>query len=113
MVAAGYVERAAELLQRAGITPVPFHGFRENPNTRMVEAGSAFAADRRVDSIVAFGGGSSLDAAKGINFLLSQGGAMQDYRGYGKATRPMLPAIGIPTTAGTGSEAQSYAIISD
>ena len=38
---------------------------------------------------------------------------MRDYRGFGKATRPMLPSIGIPTTAGTGSEAQSYALISD
>ena len=38
---------------------------------------------------------------------------MQDYLGYGKATRPLLPMIGIPTTAGTGSEAQTYALISD
>jgi hypothetical protein len=58
-------------------------------------------------------GGSSLDCAKGINFVLSNGGTMQDYRGFGKASRPMLPSIGIPTTAGTGSEAQSYALISD
>jgi len=113
MVAAGYVERAVELLQAARITTVPFHEFGENPDTRMVQAGSAFAADHRVDSIVALGGGSSLDAAKGINFLLTQGGAMRDYRGFGRALHPMLPAIGIPTTAGTGSEAQSYAIISD
>jgi alcohol dehydrogenase len=113
MAAAGYVERAAQLLQAAGIAAVPFHEFGENPDTRMVENGRAFAADHRVDSIVALGGGSSLDAAKGINFLLTQGGAMQDYRGFGNATRPMLPGIGIPTTAGTGSEAQSYAIISD
>ena len=59
------------------------------------------------------GGGSSLDCAKGINFLLTNGGAMSDYRGYGKATTPLLPMIGIPTTAGTGSEAQSYAVIAD
>jgi alcohol dehydrogenase class IV len=113
MVAAGYVERAVELLQAARVTTVGFHDFGENPDTRMVQAGSAFAADHRVDSLVALGGGSSLDAAKGINFLLTQGGAMRDYRGFGKAAHPMLPAIGIPTTAGTGSEAQSYAIISD
>jgi len=66
-----------------------------------------------VDSIVALGGGSSLDCAKGINFVLTNGGSMRDYRGHGKATKPMLPSIGIPTTAGTGSEAQSYALISD
>jgi alcohol dehydrogenase len=113
MVAAGYVERAVELLQAARVTTASFHDFGENPDTRMVQAGSAVAADHRVDSIVALGGGSSLDAAKGINFLVTQGGAMREYRGFGKAVHPMLPAIGIPTTAGTGSEAQSYAIISD
>ena len=53
-----------------------------------------------------------MDCAKGINFILTQGGRMEDYRGTGKATRPMLTSIGIPTTAGTGSEAQSYALIS-
>ena len=62
---------------------------------------------------MAVGGGSSLDCAKGINFVLTNGGTMRDYRGFGKATRPMLPSIGVPTTAGTGSEAQSYALISD
>ena len=79
----------------------------------MVEAGRAHAAAGGVDSIVALGGGSSLDCAKGINFVLTNGGTMRDYRGYGKAARPMLPSIGVPTTAGTGSEAQSYALISD
>jgi alcohol dehydrogenase len=79
----------------------------------MVEAGRALVQPLGIDSIIGLGGGSSLDCAKGINFLLTNGGVMQDYRGYGRALKPMLPMIGIPTTAGTGSEAQSYALISD
>jgi alcohol dehydrogenase len=53
-----------------------------------------------------------MDCAKGANFLVTNGGRMEDYQGSGKAAQPMLPAIGAPTTAGTGSEAQSYALIS-
>ena len=54
-----------------------------------------------------------MDCAKGINFILTNGGRMADYKGHGKATKPMLPSVGVPTTAGTGSEAQSYALITD
>jgi alcohol dehydrogenase len=53
-----------------------------------------------------------MDTAKACNFLLTNGGAMRDYHGYGKATKPMLPFIAIPTTSGTGSECQSYALVS-
>src|SRR5439155_21941523 len=60
---------------------------------------------------VGLGGGSSMDTAKGCNFLLTNGGRMSDYWGVGKATKPMLPLIAIPTTAGTGSECQSAALI--
>ena len=113
IMATGAVDRAAGLLAAVGIEPSSFHDFDANPDTAMVERGRLEAAAHRVDSIVALGGGSSLDCAKGINFVLTNGGSMRDYRGHGKATKPMLPSIGIPTTAGTGSEAQSYALISD
>jgi alcohol dehydrogenase len=113
LVATGQVARAAGLLDAAGISSDVFHDFEANPDTRMVEAGRAHAASCDIDSIVAIGGGSSLDCAKAINFVLTNGGTMRDYRGFGKASRPMLPSIGVPTTAGTGSEAQSYALISD
>lgn len=113
LVTAGHVGHAARLLEEAGIIAIPFHDFAVNPDSNVVEVGRAFAAEASIDSIIGLGGGSSMDCAKGINFLLTNGGTMQDYWGYGKASQPMLPMIGIPTTAGTGSEAQSYALISD
>jgi alcohol dehydrogenase len=113
MRSAGYAAAAAQLLTAAGIAVWTFHDFGENPDSNMAEAGRAFAAPLAVDSIVGLGGGSSLDCAKAINFLLTNGGTMADYRGYGKAATPLLPMIAVPTTAGTGSEAQSYAVISD
>ncbi len=113
LVGAGYVASAITHLRNAGVEVVCFHDFGTDPDTLMVEAGRALAASARVDSLVALGGGSSLDCAKGINFVLTNGGSIGDYRGFGKASRPMLPSIAVPTTAGTGSESQSYAIISD
>ena len=111
--AAGHVDRALAELMSAGVDAVPFHDFDINPDTKMVERGTEYAKPLAIDSIIGLGGGSSLDCAKGINFLLTNGGSMSDYRGYGNTTHPMLPMIAVPTTAGTGSEAQSYAVISD
>jgi alcohol dehydrogenase len=113
LVASGHVAEALAPLRAAGIEVVEFHDFDVNPDTQMIESGRDFAAPLNIESIIALGGGSSLDCAKGINLLLTNGGRMRDYHGYGKATRPLLPMIGIPTTAGTGSEAQTYALISD
>lgn len=113
IVAAGHAERAAQSLREAGVEVTVFHGIEENPTTEHVDAGVRIARDLGINAIVGLGGGSSMDAAKGINFILTNGGWMQDYRGLGKAARPMLPLIAIPTTAGTGSEAQSFALITD
>jgi len=90
-----------------------FHDFEPGPTAAMVQAGAEFAAPLKIDLIVALGGGSSLDCAKAINFVVSNGGSIRDYWGYGKASRPMLPMIAVPTTAGTGSEAQTYTVITD
>lgn len=113
LVDSGHVDEALSPMRRAGIEVAGFHEFEVNPDTRMVEVGRQFALPLDIDSIIGLGGGSSLDCAKGINFLLTNGGEMRDYLGYGKATKPLLPMIGVPTTSGTGSEAQSYALISD
>jgi alcohol dehydrogenase len=109
----GHPQRAAALLREAGLNVCVFDGVKENPTEREVRAGVAAAQDHRADSLIAVGGGSSMDCAKGINFLLTNGGKMLDYKGHGRATKPMLPSLGIPTTSGTGSEAQSYALITD
>ena len=113
LVSSGHVDEAVTPLQQAGIEVIRFHEFEVNPDTRMVEAGASLVTGEGIDSLIGLGGGSSMDCAKGINLLLTNGGRMADYHGYGKAQKPMLPMIAIPTTAGTGSEAQSYALISD
>ncbi len=111
LVAAGHPARAEEALTRAGLDVTTFSAVNANPTEEDVAAGTEVARGRSIELIVALGGGSAMDCAKGINFLLTNGGRMEDYWGRGKATRPMLPSIGVPTTAGTGSEAQSYALI--
>ena len=111
LVATPHVERALGILRASDIEVETFSGFSENPDSLMIERGRAFAAGIEVDSLVGFGGGSSMDTAKGVSFLLTNGGTMRDYRGFGKTHAPLLPMIGVPTTAGTGSEAQSYALI--
>jgi alcohol dehydrogenase len=110
---AGHPQRAEESLRAAGLAVAVFDGVEENPTSRHVDAAVAVARDHRADLLVAVGGGSAMDVAKGANFVVTNGGSIADYLGFGKATKPMLPSIGVPTTAGTGSEAQSYALIAD
>lgn len=113
IVAAGHTAAGVESLTARGIACEVFSGFSENPSTTDVEAGTTVARGFRPDLLVGLGGGSSMDCAKGINFLFSCGGRMESYRGRGTATGPMLPSIAVPTTAGTGSETQSFALITD
>ena len=113
LVAAGHAEHVKKILEAAGLKVTLFGKARENPTTRDVDECLAVAKSAGIDTIVGLGGGSSMDTAKGSNFLLTNGGRMQDYWGVGKATKPMLPLIAIPTTAGTGSECQSFALIAD
>ncbi|MFQ5670258.1 MAG: iron-containing alcohol dehydrogenase [Acidobacteriota bacterium] len=109
--AAGHAGAAAAALETAGLEATLFAGVEENPTSRHVQEGVECARVARADLLVGLGGGSAMDCAKGINFLLTNGGRMEDYQGRGRAARPFRPSIGIPTTAGTGSEAQSFALI--
>jgi alcohol dehydrogenase len=113
IVAAGHVERARRALVAAGVSVTVFDRVRENPTTYEVDQCLEVAHAVRPELIIGLGGGSSMDTAKGCNFILTNGGRMQDYWGVGKATKPMLSLIAVPTTAGTGSECQSFALIAD
>ena len=110
---AGHAERAVRSLYRAGLVVHVYDEVGENPTTKHVDGALLVAQRHKPDFIVGLGGGSSMDCAKGANFLYSNGGRMQDYWGVNKAPNPMLPMIAIPTTAGTGSDAQSFALITD
>ncbi len=113
IVAAGHARTVCRSLDQAGLACSVHGQVRENPTTvdvaRCVEA----ARESGAEALVGLGGGSSMDTAKGCNFLLTNGGEMRDYQGIGKAQRTMLPLIAVPTTAGTGSECQSFALIAD
>ncbi|PQO36517.1 iron-containing alcohol dehydrogenase [Blastopirellula marina] len=113
VIQAGHTQKGIDALTAAGVESVLFDGVQENPTTANVDAGVAVAKAADVQLIVGLGGGSAMDCAKGINFLLTNGGQMADYWGVGKAHAEMLPMIAVPTTAGTGSETQSFALISD
>ncbi|MFT5303571.1 MAG: alcohol dehydrogenase [Mariniblastus sp.] len=113
IIQAGHVERGLEALAKANIETHVFDGAHENPTTDDIAAGLEFANRHEPELLIGLGGGSSMDCAKGINFVYSNGGTMHDYHGVGRALKPMLPMIAVPTTSGTGSEMQSFALISD
>ncbi|MFM8471309.1 MAG: iron-containing alcohol dehydrogenase [Limisphaerales bacterium] len=113
LVKAGHAAHVQDSLAKAGLHVSLFDRAKENPTTQCVDECVAVAAAEKIDLLVGLGGGSSMDTAKGCNFIFTNGGRMQDYWGVGKAKKPMLPLIAIPTTAGTGSECQSAALIAD
>ena len=117
IVKAGHTERAEAFLRAAGVATALFSEVHENPTTDDVDACLAVAQAFQPDVLIALGGGSALDTAKATNFLLTNGGPLSEFwvaspsrRSF---TKPLLPCIALPTTAGTGSEVQCHALIAD
>jgi len=100
-------------LERSGVVVTVFDGVTPNPTTTCVDAGSDLAAASKVDMLVAVGGGSSMDAAKGISLgaVNAARGAGLDYSNHFE--NPALPIIAIPTTAGTGAEVNAFGVVTD
>jgi alcohol dehydrogenase len=113
MLDRGYAQEAIRSLKARRMEVVAFHDFQPNPTVEMVAAACEYAAPHKVDLIVGLGGGSTLDFSKAVNVVLSNGGSLRDYWGYGNVPKPLLPMLAVPTTAGPGSEMQTTAFIAD
>jgi len=108
----GYLDKITSLLRSDGFEVIVFDRIEPNPLVETVEAGGELARGERVDFVIGFGGGSAMDAAKGIAILASQGGRLEDYFYPADVGASVLPIVAIPTTCGTGSEVTRYAIFS-
>ncbi|RJO75153.1 iron-containing alcohol dehydrogenase [Nocardia panacis] len=113
LVGTGAADRMMNDLAAAGLTPRLFAETVPDPTTDSLTAGLAALEAHRADSVIGFGGGSPMDTAKALGLLGRQGGQMRDYKAPRQNTGPALPIIAVPTTAGSGSEATQFTIISD
>ena len=111
--ASGLAARFVDDLERLGIAVYVFAGVQPDPTVLNVQAGLAVLRKSMAEVIVAFGGGSPIDAAKAISLLATNPEPLSQYAGYHKIPRAGVPLIAIPTTAGTGSEVTKVAVISD
>lgn len=109
----GHVDRLVSALEAAGMSARVFADTVPDPTAASIDAGVAFLNEGRHDCVIGFGGGSPLDSAKAIAVLGQLGGVMRDYKVPHVQDAPGLPIIAIPTTAGTGSEATRFAIVTD
>lgn len=111
--ASGLLARTQELLKRQGVSSVLFDKVEPNPLTTTVCEGAGIAVEEACDLVVALGGGSSLDAAKGIAFQAVNGGDINEYIFGKKVSDRALPVLAVPTTCGTGSEGNGFAVMTN
>jgi len=109
----GILDRATGLLDKAQIPFTVFSDTVSDPTTDVIETGVAILRDGDFDSLVAIGGGSSIDTAKGMSVLFANGGSMRDWKVPAEIPQLGPPLIAIPTTAGTGSEVTRFTVVTD
>jgi len=113
LMSAGVIQPVLDSLNKAGVGVEIFDGVDAEPTLSHVQQGLDLFRQKGCDILVAVGGGSPIDAAKAISVMCTNPGRIQDYMGLGKITKAGVPVIAVPTTAGTGSEATVYTIITD
>lgn len=110
---AGMVKKILDIIEAEGIRCTTFLDVIPNPTIDIVKQAAGIYKECKATSIVALGGGSSMDVAKAIGILTDFGGEITDYEGFDKVPGPIVPIIAVPTTAGTGSEVTASAVITD
>jgi alcohol dehydrogenase len=113
LVNSGIVSNVTEIIEREGMSYIVYDEIEANPKDYNIDKCAKKAREELIDTIVAFGGGSPIDAAKAVALLASHGGNIKDYREKQKIEGDCLPLITIPTTAGTGSEITFSSVITD
>jgi aldehyde:ferredoxin oxidoreductase len=117
MKAIGYTDEVQDILKKSGTSSFLFTGVQPDPPVEEIDELSQLYQKQGCDGLIALGGGSSMDAAKATALRVSHPGILEEYGsmvgGPGKIQPPLPPVVCIPTTAGTGSEVNSYAVITD
>lgn len=113
VLAAGWVEHALPFLEEAGLEWAVWSDVSENPKDHEVARGAELYRAEGCDSILCVGGGSPMDAAKGVGIVATNGGRILDYAGIDKITQPLPPMVMVPSTAGTGADVSQFAVITD
>ena len=113
VVAAGWTEEVLESLREAGLDHVVYDSVTSNPKGREVMCGAALYREEKCNAIVAVGGGSPMDCAKGIGIVSANKGEILEFEGVDNVDLPLPPMICIPTTAGSSADVSQFAIITD
>lgn len=110
---AGWLDVIVRSCRQAGLSYTTFHDITINPKDKEVEKGCRIYLENECDAVIGVGGGSSIDVAKAIAILVTNGGRIHDYEGVDKIRYPLPPQVMVPTTAGSGSEVSQFSVIVD
>jgi alcohol dehydrogenase class IV len=113
LIEAGWVDEAVAYLRRSGLHPAVWHDVTPNPKDHEIEAAFQMYAESGSDVIIGLGGGSCIDAAKGVAILSGNGGRILGYEGVDKVVRPIPPTVMVPSTSGTGADVSQFAVVTD
>ena len=113
LIEAGWVDEAVAYLRRSGLHPAVWHDVTPNPKDHEIEAAFQMYAESGSDVIIGLGGGSCIDAAKGVAIISGNGGRILGYEGVDQVVRPIPPTVMVPSTSGTGADVSQFAVVTD